>query len=357
MSQTELRGVWLTTTDSTVFQSPDTIMTAMDFLAEIGFNVVFPVVWKQAATLFPSRVLATTLGTTPQTISQNRDILAEVITAAHQFELKVIPWFEYGFASSYKSNGGKLLQHHPEWSGRDRQGNLLSKNGFEWMNALHPQVQNFMLDMILEVVQNYDIDGIQGDDRLPAFPSEGGYDQYTCDRYQQEFGCPPPANPKDKRWLQWRADILTDFLAQLYQQIKAINPHLIVSMAPSIPGWALQEYLQDITTWLERGLVDFVHPQAYRRDFRSYQGIINSLVWDYGKKGYLSRLAPGILIKIGNYTINPDYLRQAIAYNRSRGINGEVFFFYEGLHANNNQLAKILKTIYTQPAKFPPTTL
>lgn len=353
MVKSEIRGVWLTTTDSTVLQSRDRIVAAMDFLAEIGFNVVFPVVWKQAATLYPSRVLETTLGTQNHAFGQSRDILAEVITAAHQVGLKVIPWFEYGFASSYKSNGGKLLQQKPEWSARDIQGNLLTKNGFEWLNALNPAVQNFLLEIILEVVRNYDVDGIQGDDRLPAFPSEGGYDELTCDRYQQEFGCLPPKNAKDRRWLQWRADILTDFLAQLYQQAKAINPNLIVSMAPSIPGWALQEYLQDITTWLDRGLVDIIHPQAYRRDLRSYQGIIHSLVQDYGRKGYLSRFAPGILMQVGSYTIDPNYLRSAIAYNRAQGINGEVFFFYEGLRADNDKLAKVLKSIYTPFAEFP----
>ena len=40
---------------------------------------------------------------------------------------------------------------------------------------------------ILEVVKNYDIDGIQGDDRLPAMPAEGGYDAYTRNAYQKEI--------------------------------------------------------------------------------------------------------------------------------------------------------------------------
>ena len=59
----------------------------------------------------------------------------------------------------------------------------------------------------------------------------------------------PPHNPKDKRWLQWRADILTEFLARLYQQVKAVNPNLIVSVAPNIYDWAFKEYLQDSVTW------------------------------------------------------------------------------------------------------------
>lgn len=38
-----------------------------------------------------------------------------------------------------------------------------------------------------------------------------------------------------------------------------------------------------------------------------------------------------------------DYLLEAIAYNRSVGINGEVLFFYEGLRENNDVLAKALR--------------
>ena len=54
---------------------------------------------------------------------------------------------------------------------------------------------------------------------------------------------------------------------------------------------------------------------------------------------------PGILIKVGSYRISVDYLLEAIAYNRSVGINGEVLFFYEGLRENNDALAKALRMI------------
>ena len=52
---------------------------------------------------------------------------------------------------------------------------------------------------------------------------------------------------------------------------------------------------------------------------------------------------PGILIKVGSYCISVDYLLEAIALNRSLGINGEVLFFYEGLRENNDALAKALR--------------
>jgi uncharacterized lipoprotein YddW (UPF0748 family) len=351
---TEIRGIWITTTDSDVFNSRSNIAEAMNFLAETGFNVIFPVVWNKSATQFPSRVMEQTFGIKINPIFSSRDPLEEIVTEAHRVGLKVIPWFEYGFASSYKSNGGVLLAQKPEWMGCDRNGNLLAKNGFEWMNALDLGVQTFISNLILEVVQNYDVDGIQGDDRLPAFPCEGGYDTGTIKRYYQQFGINPPANPKDAQWLQWRADILTQFWANLYQQIKAINPNLIVSISPNIHDWAYKEYLQDTPAWLRQGIVDMIHPQIYRRDFPSYKSVVDKLVGEQFSNQDLGKLAPGILMKIGSYVISPDDLLKVVEYNRKCGIKGEVFFFYEGLRDNNNQLAKVLhNNFYSQSTKFP----
>ena len=90
--------------------------------------------------------------------------------------MEVIPWFEYGFASVYgDASGGHIINANPHWATRDAQGRIatMASNGrsaspFYWMNAIHPEVQEFMIDLMMEVVENYDIDGIQGDDRLPA---------------------------------------------------------------------------------------------------------------------------------------------------------------------------------------------
>ncbi|AVH69243.1 glycoside hydrolase family 10 protein [Nostoc sp. 'Lobaria pulmonaria (5183) cyanobiont'] len=354
MAIIETRGIWLTTTDSKVLRSKERIAEAMDFLAETGFNVVFPVVWNKAVTLYPSQTMRQTFGVEIDPIFIGRDPLEEVVIEARRVGLKVIPWFEYGFASSYNLNGGVLLQKKPEWAARDYNGNLLKKNGFEWLNALDLQVQEFLLNLVLEVANNYDIDGVQGDDRFPALPSEGGYDRGTITRYRQEFDRNPPENPKNRQWLQWRADMLTEFLARLYREVKAVNPNLLVAIAPNIYDWAFQEYLQDSPTWLKRGIVDMIQPQIYRRDFRSYAAIADKLVNQQFTDVTLPKLAPGILMKLGSYCISSEYLVQAIEYNRQLGIQGEVFFFYEGLRENNNTLAKVLRNgPYAKSASFP----
>ncbi|MGF1494505.1 MAG: glycoside hydrolase family 10 protein [Microcoleaceae cyanobacterium] len=345
-----IRGVWVTSTDSRVLYSRQTIVEAMQFLAQTGFNTVFPVVWGRGVTLYPSQIMQQNFGIEIDFYMKGRDPLQELIEAAHQVGLKVIPWFEYGFACSYRKNGGRILQQKPEWSALDQQGKLLTKNGFEWMNALDTEVQNFMIDLVLEVVKNYDIEGIQGDDRMPAMPSEGGYNPAIIERYTQETGQRPPLNCKDKRWLQWRADILTQFLGRLFRAVKAAKPHVLISMSPSIYSWGLNEYLQDYIAWIDQDLVDMIHPQLYRRNFWGYKSLVDQLVDVQFKKHQLPKLSPGVLIRVGDYQISPEDLLKGIEYNRFRGVSGEVLFFYEGLRANNNALANALKQgPYAQP--------
>ncbi|MGV0106214.1 hypothetical protein NSTCB13_05011 [Nostoc sp. DSM 114160] len=73
MAIIETRGIWLTTTDSQVLRSKESIAEAMDFLAETGFNVVFPVVWNKAVTLYPSQIMQQTFGVEIDPMSVGRD--------------------------------------------------------------------------------------------------------------------------------------------------------------------------------------------------------------------------------------------------------------------------------------------
>ncbi|MDZ8187024.1 MAG: family 10 glycosylhydrolase [Nostoc sp. ChiSLP02] len=355
----EIRGIWLTTTSSQVLNSKKNIAEAMDFLADTGFNVIFPVVWNNGATTYPSRVMRENFGIEIKKEFQGRDPLAELIVEAKRVNLAVIPWFEYGFISSYKQNGGAIIAKKPDWQALDSAGKLLTKNGFEWLNPFDSEVQNFFLTLFQEVVKNYEVAGIQGDDHFVALPIEGSYDGKTVERYRQEYNEEPPKNANEpekwRRWLQWRADILSNFLTRVYREIISINPELVISMAPSPHPWSLQNYLQDSQTWVDQGLIDLIHPQLYQQQFELYKQEIDRIVNKQFNKQQLTQLIPGMLLfKKGEYRISPEYLVKAIKYNRSLGIRGEIFFFYEGLREYNNALAKVLKSeVYSQsPGRF-----
>ncbi|HRI48104.1 MAG TPA: family 10 glycosylhydrolase [Ignavibacteriaceae bacterium] len=346
-----VRGVWLTNVDSEVLNSREKISEAVELCERLGLNVIFVVTYNKGMTLYPSKVMKNLFDIEIDSAFIGRDPLQEVIEEAHKRNIKVFAWFEFGFSTSYQLDGGHILKKKPEWASKKSDGYLVVKNGFDWMNAFHPEAQNFMLSLIEEVVTNYNVDGIQGDDRLPAMPSEGGYDDFTVSLYKKSHeGKNPPTNFKDEDWVQWRADILTNFLEKLYSRVKAINNNVIVSMSPSIYPWSKEEYLQDWPEWLRRGIVELVCPQVYRYDLSKYQSALTDIVKEQVPTQDLWRIYPGVLIKVGSYYSSEKYLNEMIEYNRENGLNGEVFFFYEGLKKH----IQYLENNYNQgKVKFP----
>ncbi|MCX8056327.1 MAG: family 10 glycosylhydrolase [Ignavibacteria bacterium] len=345
-----VRGVWLTNVDSDVLTSKEKIVEAVKFLDELNFNTIIVVVWNKGMTQYKSKIMKEFTGLEIDTMLKGFDPLPVLIEEAHKRNMKVIAWFEFGFSSSYKLDGGEILRLKPHWKAIDYEGKLVSKNGFEWMNGFHPEVQEFILSLIKEVVTNYNIDGIQGDDRLPAMPVESGYDEYTINLYRSEHnGQTPPKNFRDSLWIEWRAKKLNAFAERIFNEVKSINPNLIVSMAPSIYPWSKEEYLQDWPTWVNSGKVDLVCPQLYRYKIEDYEKLLDDIVNHQIEKTKLSKFYPGILLKIGSYYASPELLKKKIELNRKYGINGEVYFFYEGL----KKTPELFKEIYKDRVQFP----
>ncbi len=359
----KVRGVWLTNVASNVYASKDNIDEAIKLLASIGFNIVFPVVWNKGYTLYQSDVMERYFGSKfridPLYQAAGRDPLDEIIQVAKKYQLKVIPWFEYGFAASavqknvigsLEEFGGHILQEQPNFAAVNHNGQPLIKPfpedvndiGFKWMNALSPEVQAFMSELMLEVVQKYDVDGIQGDDRLPAFPVEG-FDQDAADQFKSKHGRFPTV-PRDGLWMQFRADILTQFLKDLCSQVREIGldkgKELLISMAPHPRDFGFKEYLQDTPKWLE--LIDMMHPQLYRRKPEDYI-TLSGLEFQGLSSNQIAKISPGILMKEGNFRISNTHLEEVVRHNRSQGCAGEVFFFFEGLRKPDDLAAKSLR--------------
>ena len=348
---TAVRGTWLTNVDSQVLSSKAGIDSAVNFCDELGINTIFVVTWNKGMTQYPSKIMKEFTGVEIDTLFTGRDPLKELIDAAHAKNIKVIAWFEFGFSCSYQLNGGEIIKLKPDWASVDVNGNLVTKNGFEWMNGFYPDVQEFMLSLIMEVVNNYDIDGIQGDDRLPAMPAEAGYDDYTKKLYADSHnGKLPPNDFRDTAWVQWRADLMTDFMRKIYERVKATKKNVIVSMAPSIYPWAKEEYLQDWPEWVRRGYVELVCPQLYRYEFKDYKLALDEILNGQIESEDLAKFYPGILLKVGDYYPSREYLRQMVEENRRQNIYGEVFFFYEGLKKYPDL---IRDSLYNQKVKFP----
>lgn len=346
--------MWIPNTDTNFFESRETIAQGVDELARGGINVLFPVVWSKGATLYPSEVMRSITGEAIDARYAGRDPLAEVIFEAHRRGLEVIPWFEYGFCAGHERYPGKLLTAKPEWAAIGVDGKPVVKNGFLWMNALDPQVQDWMSSLVLEVCRGYDIDGVQGDDRLPALPCEAGYDSGTAAAWKKITRKDPPKDPRDAAWTQWRAELLTDYLAALREDVKRIDDNLVFSMAPGAPSWAYREYLQQQERWMERGLIDALHPQAYERKESGYDKQIDALLDFKWIAKQRDKLFPGVLSRIAEWRATPELLEYAVKANRKAKLEGEVYFFHQGLLDHDGALLKALaKGPYAKPATAP----
>ncbi|MBD3374598.1 family 10 glycosylhydrolase [candidate division KSB1 bacterium] len=356
----EFRAIKITNVDSDVMFSDEKISEAMDYLASIGINVILPVVWNGSGadgvyTLYPSAVMDSLFGHPMHpAFPAQRDPLQRIIIEAHRNGMEVMPWFEMGFSTSFSQNGGHILEKFPDWALRDREGNLVVKNGFDWMSAVNPEVQKFILSLVTEVIDHYDVDGIEFSDRIPALPVEGGYDSATVAIYKTEHdGAAPPANALDSGWMRWRAGKLNQFMVHVRDSVKARSEYLVFSSSPSIYPWSYQEYLQDSKTWVDEGIVDNIIPQLYRYQLNDYIYELDKAL-GYTPARMQDYFYSGMLIRHGSWVISPEFFLQCMQANRDRGVKGEAFFFYEGLRANDDLLGDTLNAMfYREPALLP----
>ncbi len=327
----ELRGVWLTNIDSDVLFQRDRLSTALQRLHELNFNTVYPTVWNWGYTLYPSRVAKREIGRSlaPTPGLQRRDILKEVVQQGHQKGMGVIPWFEFGFMAPADS---ALAKRHPDWLTSRRDGTRIWKEGKHdrvWLNPFHPKVQQFIRNLIIEIVSSYDVDGIQFDDHF-GLPSELGYDAFTAKLYQVEHqGKRPPNNSQDPEWISWRADKITQFMQQVFKEVKARKPNCLLSVAPNPQSISYGLFLADWARWERQGLIEELVLQVYRDDLNLF---ISEL--EYPEVQAARRHVPvsiGILSGLKARHVPARQIQNQVAAVRQRGFAGVSFFFYETL--------------------------
>jgi uncharacterized lipoprotein YddW (UPF0748 family) len=310
-AQQPLRGVWITNVASDALTSRAKIQQTVRRCKEYGFTHLFVVVWNGGYTLYPSAVQQKYIGIKQHPAFAGRDPLREMITEAHALGLRVHAWFEFGFSYAHRDSNNRWLQMYPQWVGRNNKGALLQKNGFYWWSSLHPGPQQLLLD------------------------------PYTVKLYADAHqGAEPPQDPKQKQWLQWKADQLSLYGKKLYQAVKAIRSDCMVSWAPSIYPWSKEEYLQDWPAWLEGGYADMLFPQLYRYSSAAYETILKQLQQQIPLQ-HRHRVYPGMLTSLGDgYQASDTLMQQFITLNRRYGFEGEVFFYYETLHRTSTPLYK-----------------
>jgi uncharacterized lipoprotein YddW (UPF0748 family) len=354
---TELRGVWLTNIDSDVLFEKERLKQSLRTLHQLNFNTVYPAIWNWGYTLYPSKIVAKVIGKSvdPTPGLQKRDMLKEIVRDGHKQGLTVIPWFEFGFMAPADS---LLAKNRPAWLTNRRDGTKIVKEGTHnrvWLNPFRPDVQQFIQDLIVEIVKNYDIDGIQFDDHF-GLPSELGYDAYTTALYKKEHkGKLPPADFKNPEWVSWRANKITDFMKRVFVAIKANKKDCIVSVAPNPQRFSYEYFLADWQKWERMGIVEDLVLQVYRNDLNVF---ISELEYPEVKQAQSHiPVSIGILTGLKNRTVPMEQIKTQIGKVRERKFAGVSFFFYETLwnmsQEKPQQRQQTWQKIFPTPTNYP----
>nr|MDQ3372985.1 family 10 glycosylhydrolase [Acidobacteriota bacterium] len=160
-----------------------------------------------------------------------------------------------------------------------------------WLDFGHPDAEAYSVDVLMQLVRNYDIDGLHLDRiRYPELtvsgqtPTSGaniGYNPTSVERFQRRYNIPvgsPAPVPGDANWAQWRRDQVSNLVRRVYLNSVAVKPQLKVSGALIVygggptteAGWKSAEaywrVYQDWRSWTEEGILDIAIPMNYKRE-------------------------------------------------------------------------------------------
>jgi uncharacterized lipoprotein YddW (UPF0748 family) len=348
----ELRGVWLTNIDSDVLFSRQNVQQAVQRLQQLHFNTLYPTVWNWGYTLYPSAVAERETGRSldPHPGLQDRDMLAELVDQGHDAGLDVIPWVEFGLMAPADS---ELVARHPNWVTQRYDGSQIVMEGEHprvWLNPALPEVRQFLVDLVTELVSTYDIDGIQFDDHL-GLPVELGYDDYSVVRYRKDHnGEDPPRNIHDSEWVRWRAAHITTLMEEIFEAVKAVRSNCLVALAPNPREFAYEMYLQDWWTWERRGWVEELIVQVYRDNMERFEYELSQPEIEQVRSHI--PLGVGILTGLRNRPVEMDLITEQVQAVRDRQLAGVSFFFYETLGDRDEAFLNLFSEPAPRPSLF-----
>lgn len=325
--QQEIRGVWLTNNDFDILSDRAKLQNTIAELRRLNFNTIYPLVWNDGYTKYPSAVARRAGIPFYFKGKEGQDIIADIVNQARSQGVLAIPWFEFGFMAPLTS---ELATIHPDWLTQKQDGtqtSITAAGEVAWLNPFHPEVQQFITDLVLEIITQYNADGIQFDDHM-SLPVDFGYDKYTINLYTQETGSPPPPNPHAQAWKQWRTDKITAFMMQLNRAVKARKPNAIFSVSPNYYDFAYKYQLQDWLNWVRLGVVDELIVQLYRNDLDSFNSKLTSP--EIIETQQLIPTGVGIMTGLRNRPVSIQQIQSQVRAAQQRGL-GVTFFYYESL--------------------------
>ena len=246
----------------------------------------------------------------------------------------------------------------PDQTGIGFQGHRIGSDF--WIDFGHPDAEAYTVDVLMQLVSNYDLDGLHLDRiRYPDLSVSGqtaktganiGYNPRSIARFQQRYGIPgdSPPDPADPLWAQWRRDQVTNVVRRIYLNAIAIRPQLKISAAliafgdgpvtqnvaqnASENSWTSAEaywrVYQDWRAWTEEGILDIAIPMNYKREHIPAQAIWTDHWNEWTKDHQYGRSA---MIGLGVYLNSVEgtlrQLRRSLDKSRSgNGVIGVSFY-------------------------------
>ncbi|MFQ6606096.1 MAG: family 10 glycosylhydrolase [Fidelibacterota bacterium] len=238
------------------------------------------------------------------------DPLAYAIEQAHARGLELHAWFNVFQASSM--HPGAPSYEHPEWVCRDRDG--IPMDSYRSLSPGLDSVRAYLVDVAMEIVNNYDIDGLHLDyvrwneytNTLRQIDMGGQVEEIgmldgiitedminelnnnRSGRYLYDVEHPYSAGVPSgfSSWEEWWRWSVTEFVQTLHDSIQAVKPHVRLTAAVlgkyNWSGW--QGYgtvYQDAALWFNEGYVDQLTPMHYH--WTTPNGFYNMLVGPNGQ--------------------------------------------------------------------------
>ena len=218
------------------------------------------------------------------------DPLAKAIELAHEKGIEVHAWFNVFQTSS--THPGSPAYEHPEWVCRDQNG--IPMSSYRAISPGLPAVREYTIKVAMEIVNNYDIDGLHLDyvrwnehtnnirkstvieseiSSLDGIISDEKLNQLTQNRsgrYLYDYLHPYSEGIPNgySSWEHWWRSSVTEFVSALHDSIQSVKPHVRLSAAVlgkyNWSGW--QGYgtvFQDGALWFNEGYIDHIMPMHY----------------------------------------------------------------------------------------------
>ncbi|MBN1492093.1 MAG: family 10 glycosylhydrolase, partial [Phycisphaerae bacterium] len=272
------------------------------------------------------------------------DPLAYLVDRAHQYGIEVHCWLvPYRVSTGWPPNGNATLTAHPEWfmtTQGGMNGGPSPVDGYYLLDPGSPDAQEYLISIVRELVDNYEIDGIVYDyirytQPDAGYPTYSWYTKSGLKRFQaieNYVGTPAPTGVT--AWDNFRRREVTELVARTRAEVaSALNPRQPLRFSCDVVTWGYAPAdftsssawarFQDWKSWLQKGFVDAARPMAYFNhsvNSGMYTSWVNAAIgWRYNRHVYITT---------GLYMNTFANSKTQLLYARSAGANGMGTYDY-----------------------------